>query len=102
MSTTVDIADPKLWQTFLIVFVSLMLLGYIYVERKRLAAISTPYIDALIGRAIYWLVGLVIVTTVATAVLSLVGVTAPIRVLSAESLAYLAVAYAAVSWGRKQ
>ncbi|MEQ8822760.1 MAG: hypothetical protein RIC14_00120 [Filomicrobium sp.] len=93
--------DPAFWQALFIGVVTVALALVIYQNRKHLASVNTPYIDELISKAIYWLVGLVILTTIATAALSIFGVTNPIRVLSAESLCYLAVAYALVRWAQR-
>lgn len=89
--------DPTWIQVLLIFAVSFAAVVLIWQNRERLAGISTPYIDVLIGKSIKWLVALVVVTTVVTALLSIFGVAAPIRVLSAENLAYLAGAYWLVS-----
>ena len=92
--------DPVFWQALLIGIVTVAAVLLIYQNRQRIAGINTPFIDTIIGKSIYWLVGLVIVTTIATAALSVFGITAPIRVLSAESLCYLAGAYALVKWAQ--
>lgn len=93
--------DPAIWQAILIGLVTAALLVLVYQNRQRIAGFNTPFIDTIIGKAIYWLVGLVIITTIATAILSIFGVTSTIRVLSAENLAYLAGAYALVKWASK-
>ena len=92
--------DPAAWQALFIAAVALAVVVLIYQNRQKIAGINTPFIDTIIGKSIYWLVGLVIVTTIATATLSVFGITAPIRVLSAESLCYLAGAYALVKWAQ--
>ena len=78
--------DPAAWQALFIAAVALAVVVLIYQNRQRIAGINTPFID----------------TTIATAALSIFGVTAPIRVLSAESLCYLAGAFALVKWAQKQ
>lgn len=94
--------DPSHLQALLIFVVLTVAMVLVWNNRQYLSAINTPFIDALTGRAINWLVALVILLTVVTAVLSVFGVTHPIRVLSAESLCYLAGAYALVRWAANQ
>lgn len=84
---------------FAVVFVAIL---FLYPRRAQLAAVSTPYIDALTGKAVLWMIALVILVTIVTALLSVFGLTGQIRIISAENLMYISLAYAAARWGVKQ
>jgi hypothetical protein len=92
--------DPSWMQAILIFVVTAAVVLLIWTNRARLASINTPYIDTLIGKSMHWLVAIVIVTTIVTAILAVVGISQPISLLSPESIAYLAGAYWLVSKAR--
>jgi choline-glycine betaine transporter len=92
--------DPSWMQAILIVVATAAAILLIWANRAKLASINTPYIDTLIGKSMQWLVAIVIVTTIVTAILAVVGISQPIRLLSPENIAYLAGAYWLVSKAR--
>lgn len=98
---TVDLS-PSAIQTVLIVALTIVAVLGIWTYRQQIAAIKTPYIDKIVGMAVFYFLGISILVDGVTAVLSIVGVTGTIRALSPEATFYYGAAFAAIAWARKQ
>ena len=94
--------DPALWQSILAALVFLGALVLVYQNRKRIAGINTPFIDAIITKSVFWLIGFAILSAVASAFGAALGWNVRISILPAEALMQICIGFAAVKWAMKQ
>lgn len=101
MNTNIQLDAGMLTSIAIFVAVFVVIL-FAWPRRAQLAAISTPYIDALTGKVVGWLIGIGALLMILTPLVNAIGLRGQIVTLSAESLMHLAFALAAITWVRKQ